>query len=248
MKLRILSYNIHKGFSWNHSRYFLNEMKQFIVSADPDLIFLQEVSGKNDEHRKDGLLDAQAEYFADSLWGQFAYAKNAVYDHGHHGNLILSKYPITKWENTDISTNPLEQRGLLICHIEIPSLKNKKIVAANVHLDLFHRGRKKQYQHIKNKFLELNLPSGTPLILGGDFNDWNKKASFVLEDELKMTEIFKNLNSDYARTFPAHWPLLSLDRIYIKNCKGVDARICAGGNSAHFSDHLPLLCEVEIAE
>ena len=248
MKLRILTYNIHKGFDWNNKNYFLNEIMGLITSADPDLIFLQEVSGKNDEYRKSGLLDAQFEYFADSIWSQHAYARNAVYDHGHHGNLILSRYPITSWNNTDLSTNPFEQRGLLICHIEIPQFNNKKIVAACTHLDLFHRGRKKQYQKIKDKILDLTLDKNTPLIIAGDFNDWNKKATVVFEDDLGMTEIFKERNKTFAKTFPASWPVFCLDRVYIKNCKSLDARIWSAQAPVHFSDHLPLLCEVEIAE
>ena len=245
MILKILSYNIHKGFDWKNQNYFLNEIKAFIQNTDADLVFLQEVTGQNDKHRKNGLVDRQFEFLADSIWSQFAYAKNAHYDDGHHGNLVLSKYPIVNWENLNLSTNAFEKRGLLVCQIEIPKL-NKKIFAGCVHLDLFHRGRRLQYQMIKNKIASLNLDERTPLLIAGDFNDWNKKATEAFEDDLGMTEAYKKIHKAFARTFPAGLPFLSLDRIYVKNCKILDAKISAIPGQVHFSDHLPLYCEIEI--
>ncbi|MEK6627873.1 MAG: endonuclease/exonuclease/phosphatase family protein [Bdellovibrionota bacterium] len=248
MTLKILSYNIHKGYDWNNKNYFLNEIKELIKDVDADLVFLQEVVGQSNKYRKYGQLDVQFEFLADSLWSQFAYAKNAVYDGGHHGNMILSKYPVTNWENLDISTNFIEKRGLLIVQIEIPNLNNKKIFAATLHLDVFHRGRKQQYQMIKNKILSLNLNDQTPLIIAGDFNDWNKKAAEVLNKELGMEEVYQKKHKTFAKTFPAGYPFLCLDRVYVKNCKVLDASIWHNSSQRHFSDHLPLFCEVEIAE
>lgn len=245
LKLKILSYNIHKGFDWNNQNYFLNEIKSFIGHVDPDIIFLQEVSGQNDTYRKKGLIDVQFEFLADSIWSQFAYAKNAHYDHGHHGNLILSKYPIVQWENLNLSTNAFEKRGLLLCQIEIASL-HKKIFAGCLHLDLFHRGRQLQYEMIKNKILSLNISEQTPLIIAGDFNDWNKKASDVFENKLGMVDAYKKTHNVFAKTFPAGLPLLSLDRVYVKNCNVLDAKVWPSAEKIHFSDHLPLYCEVEI--
>jgi endonuclease/exonuclease/phosphatase family metal-dependent hydrolase len=90
MILKVLSYNIHKGFDWNNKNYFLKEIKDFIKTLDVDIVFLQEVVGKNTHLEKSGLIDTQFEFLADELWPHYSYAHNAVYDHGHHGNLILS--------------------------------------------------------------------------------------------------------------------------------------------------------------
>ena len=43
------------------------------------------------------------EFLADTIWSQYAYGRNAVYDNGDHGNALLSKFPITHYENHDIS-------------------------------------------------------------------------------------------------------------------------------------------------
>ena len=57
---------------------------------------------------------------ADALWPQFAYGRNAVYPHGHHGNAVLSKFPILRYENRDVSISGPEKRALLHCVLDVP--------------------------------------------------------------------------------------------------------------------------------
>ena len=245
MKLKILSYNIHKGYDWRKKNYFLKEIKAFIDGSGADLVFLQEVTGQNIKYQKKGLVDAQFEFLADSLWKHFAYAKNAIYDFGHHGNLILSKYPIAKWENINLSTNLFEKRGLLFCKLHIVPL-NIYLNAGCVHLNLLHRGRQVQYQIIKKYLVSLNLDPSTPLIIGGDFNDWNKRSADVFEKILGMKDAYKQSHGQYARTFPAASPFMCVDRIYTKNLKILNSQVLQPISKTHLSDHLPLLCEVEV--
>ena len=118
--LRILSYNVHKGFSARNRRYLLDEIREGIRSVNADIVFLQEVVGENRDHAKrwENWVDAgQFEYLADSVWPHFAYGRNAIYQHGHHGNAILSKYPIVNSDNVDVSVMKRSQRGLLFAQI-----------------------------------------------------------------------------------------------------------------------------------
>jgi endonuclease/exonuclease/phosphatase family metal-dependent hydrolase len=253
MLIKILSYNIHKGFDWNNKNYFLKEMKEFIKSSQADIVFLQEVVGKNSKYEEKGMIDSQFEFLADQLWPHFSYAHNAVYDHGHHGNLILSKFPIESYENIDLSTNGWEKRGLLICKIILPScnnIKGKFFYAACSHLNLLHSGRILQYQNIKKNILLKNGDHNTPIIIAGDFNDWNKKSTQVFENDLGMQEVHKTIHGNFAKTFPAIYPILCLDRIYVKNLTVKSSTILGPKKTHnflnHLSDHLPLYCEVEI--
>ena len=191
------------------------------------------------------MIDAQFEFIADSVWPHYSYAKNAVFDHGHHGNLVLSQYPIQAWEQVNISTNFIEQRGLLFCKIQLPE-KDKSVYVICVHLDLLNRGRHKQYEMIRQYIQSLNIPDDAPFILAGDFNDWNKQASRVIEEKMNMTEVHKQQHGIYAKTFPAGMPLLSLDRIYVKNMQLVHSYTLPKVEGNHFSDHLPLFCEVKV--
>ncbi len=245
MNLKVLTYNIHKGFDWNKKNYFLKDIKNLIKTSQADIVLLQEVVGENSLYKKKGLIDKQFQFIADSVWPHFSYAKNAVFDHGHHGNLILSHYPIQSWENVNLSTNKLEQRGMLFCKIQLKE-KDQFVYVLCVHLDLLNRGRQKQYSMIKKYIKNLKIPDNAPLILAGDFNDWNKVASRVIEDELKMIEVHKNQHGIYAKTFPALLPLLSLDRIYVRNIQTVHSYTLPNTTGNHFSDHLPLFCELNL--
>lgn len=253
MQLKILSYNIHKGYDWKNQNYFLKEMKEFIKSSHADVVFLQEVVGKNSKFQEQGMVDSQFEFLADQLWPHFSYGHNAVYDHGHHGNLILSKFPIESYENIDLSTNHWEKRGLLLCKIILPTPHDtnlKFFYAACSHLNLLHTGRLLQYQKIKEHILSKNSDDETPIIIAGDFNDWNKQCAHVFEVDLGMQEVHKTIHGKFAKSFPAPYPMLCLDRIYVKNLKVKNALILkpkkTHGSLAHLSDHLPLFCEVEI--
>lgn len=250
MQLKVLSYNIHKGYGWSKEYYSLKDIRALIKATESDIVFLQEVVGRNIIYKKKGLIDAQFEFLAESVWPHYAYAHNALYDHGHCGNLILSKYPIESWENINLTTNSLEKRGLLVCKIHIPASQKKYVYVACVHLDLLHRGRVQQYNMIKNKITSLDSVNDLPLIIAGDFNDWNRKSGPVFEEELGMVEAHKHVHGKLAYTFPAGLPFFSLDRIYVKNVIIHEAHIVKPPpqieNKKHFSDHLPLLCRIEI--
>ncbi|MDH5581187.1 MAG: endonuclease/exonuclease/phosphatase family protein, partial [Bdellovibrionales bacterium] len=223
MKIKVLSFNIHKGLSPFNRLFSLEEIKSVIISESPDLVFLQEVTGENIKHEKkfdNWPTEKHYEFLADSIWTYYSYAHNAVYPHGHHGNLVLSKYPISHWANYDISTNFLESRGLLMAEIEVIISPERKLTlnTFNTHLNLLQIGRNKQFQRIKDEIKKLNDPNA-PLILAGDFNDWNSKAITYFEKNLQIKEVFQELEGKVPKTFPSPFPLISLDRIFYRNLK-----------------------------
>src|SRR4051812_42651236 len=91
MTLKVLTLNVHKGFSALNSKFILPDLREALRTVDADLIFLQEVQGAHSGH--EAQVQAwpdvpQYEYLADSVWHDFAYGRNAVYSNGHHGNAI----------------------------------------------------------------------------------------------------------------------------------------------------------------
>lgn len=244
-KLRILSYNIHKGFSTGNQKYVLDLIKESLQQHPVDLVLLQEVLGEHEKHFNKAtstISESQFEFLADGVWSHFAYGKNAVYDQGHHGNAILSLHPILKSHNLNLSTNRWESRGLL--HAILDVAMNKKIHVMSLHLDLFERGRQLQIQKAC-EYINQNTHPDDIVILGGDFNDWGKKVSHKIKSETGMDEAFYKLHGSYARTFPSLLPLLSLDRIYTKNLKPIEAQCLRGPIWKKLSDHLPILTEFE---
>lgn len=242
--MQILTFNIHKGFNWNNSDLTLQRFKTLLREIHPEVVFLQEVVGENTRLSKERAdwIENQFEFIADELWEEFAYAKNAVFDERHHGNVILSKYPIKRSEVINISTNPLEQRGILFCELD---LNGSNLHCYCVHLNLTHKGRVKQYDHIKQA-MEKFSTQNEKVILAGDFNDWNQKASHHLMKQLNLKEAHKTLHGDYAKTYPAKLPLLKLDRIYLRNIDLAKIEVLHQSPWNEISDHLPLLAKVDL--
>jgi endonuclease/exonuclease/phosphatase family metal-dependent hydrolase len=247
MKLRILSYNIHKGFTIGNTDFILERMRHAMREVNADILFLQEVLGDHNDKKciiPEWQTAIQFEYLADSVWPHFAYGKNAIYAEGHHGNAILSKFPIIEWSNQHISTNRFEQRGLLKAKIKIPQTE-KEIVIANTHLDLTQGGRNQQAKYIIQDLKKINELTW---VLVGDFNDWNKKISKKLESELDAVEAFKEIYGNYPLTFPSFMPLLSLDRVFLHKAKAINAIALRDDHWRKLSDHIPLYVEIEIED
>lgn len=254
-ELRVLSYNIHKGFSMSR-RFVLAAIKQAIQTTQADLVFLQEVVGENKRHSRrltDWPVTTQLEFLADTIWSHFAYGKNAAYSEGHHGNAILSLLPIIKYENIDISNNRFERRGLLHVTLQIPEFtvsyppgRPLCIHAICVHLDLFEKGRTLQLERIVKRIHE-HVPDGHPLIIAGDFNDWREKASPILQAELGTKEVFLSLSGKHARSFPAWMPFLPLDRIYVRGFDAVEASCFTAPPWDSLSDHGAVLASLRLS-
>jgi endonuclease/exonuclease/phosphatase family metal-dependent hydrolase len=209
---------------------------------------LQEVVGENTKHAQKyptWPLESQFEFLADTVWSHYSYGKNAVFSYRNHGNAILSHYPIVMNENLNISTNGREQRGLLHCVIEIPPLENKRVHVFNTHLNLLHVDRIKQFQKIRDRFNEA-VPNHEPCILGGDFNDWSEALTPLFRQHLELEEGYKKIHGHHAKTFPAGFPLLKLDRIYSRGFQTLASQVLHKPPWNQLSDHLPLLNEFEI--
>lgn len=243
--LRVLSYNIHKGFALGNRVFTLPAIRDAIAVLKPDVVFLQEVLGQHDRHaqRVEAWPDVPQHHFiANDMWPHVAYGRTAVYDHGHHGNAILSRYPIVSFESIDISTNPIESRGLLHAVLDVPGVRSP-VHCACVHLNLMQRGREQQLRSICHR-LGSTVGRSDPIILAGDFNDWQQRASGVLVRELGIKEVFFNLHGQYASTFPIHYPVLRLDRVYARGLTTVGGQILLGDPWEKLSDHAPLYAEL----
>src|SRR5260221_9554154 len=111
MRFTVATYNIHKGFSHLARRMVIHELRDRLHGLSADILFLQEVQGA---HRRHGLRygdwpgKSQHEFIADTVWQEVAYGRNADTRHGHHGNAVLSRFPILTQANQDISAHVFE--------------------------------------------------------------------------------------------------------------------------------------------
>lgn len=238
-RMRVLSYNIHKGFSMGNRSLVLQEIRQSIRETQADIVCLQEVVGENRRHaaRMDQWIDAQFEFLADQVWDYQTYGKNAIYSHGHHGNAILSKVPFVRYANHDISILPLSRRGVL-----------HAVTEDGVHVLCAHLGLlslERRYQMFCLHKLLGDIPADAPLIVAGDFNDWNQQVHRSL-CYLGLREAVQEATGVLQKTFPARFPMLCMDRIYYRRLTLVEAGCVEGQHWKVLSDHRPLCAEFRV--
>lgn len=235
--IRVLTLNAHQGFHAHRRRHALLRIRAALRESRADLVFLQEIGAAAGAESA----SHQYEILADGVWEQFAYGRNAVVTGGHHGNALLSKYPISSWRNIDASVGRAEPRGFLHAVLAWPA-GGDPLHTVCLHLALREPHRRRQVSQLLELIAD-GVPPGAPLLVAGDFNDWRGLAHRRLLREGGLTEVHAASAGRPACTFPARAPLLRLDRIYARNLEHRPVKVRAGA-WASLSDHLPLAGEV----
>ncbi|MDP2824754.1 MAG: endonuclease/exonuclease/phosphatase family protein [Sulfuritalea sp.] len=239
--LSIATWNIHKGFSQFNRRMMVHELRERLRELSADIVFLQEVQGLHLGHAErhaDWPSLPQHEFLAEDVWANHSYGRNMVYDHGHHGNAILSRFPILHEHNQDVTHLRFEKRGLLHCAVELPQLA-QPLHCVCVHLSLFARSRRRQMAALASR-IEERVPADAPLLIAGDFNDWRNHADDLLAERLGLVEVFAGTGRRPSRSYPAALPLFRLDRIYQRGLQVVATQVHAGSPWSAVSDHAVL--------
>ncbi len=243
--LNVLTLNAHMGFSLTRRRFVLPALREAIRSVSADLVFLQEVLGAHAGHARRHAgwpQEPQYEFLADTTWTQHAYGRNAAYPHGHHGNALLSKFPILRQRNHDVSIRGHEERGLLHCVIEVPA-GGGELHAVCVHLGLREAHRQRQLR-LLCELLHEAMPADAPVVVAGDFNDWLCRGHAIAAG-CGLREAFVDAHGRFARSFPSRLPMLPVDRIYVRGASAREPRVLGGMPWSRLSDHAPLLARIE---
>ena len=244
---RVLTVNIHKGFSFLNRKFILHELRDAVRAVEADVVFLQEVHGSHLLHstrQANWPAEPHYEFLAETIWPQFAYGRNAVYPHGDHGNALLSKFPIVRYTNRDVSVTGPERRGLLHCVLRVPG-RDLELHAICTHLGLQESHREEQLEDLCGLVLN-DIPPEAPVVIAGDFNDGRRRAHRVLERCAGLHEVFVRATGQAAKTFPARWPVLSLDRIYVRNALTSAPVALPRWPWSHLSDHKPLAAQIRL--
>jgi len=245
--LRIATWNIHKGFSQWGRRLMVHELRERLRELAPDIVFLQEVQGLHRRHahrHADWPAVPQHEFLAAEFFASAVYGRNAVYDHGHHGNALLACFPLLASDNQDVTHLWFERRGLLHATLALPK-PMPALHCVNVHLSLLGPSRRRQMRALGER-LEALIPPDAPLIVAGDFNDWRNRADALLAARLGLSEAFAVAGGRPSRSFPAALPLLRLDRIYLRGLRVREVCRHAGPPWSLISDHAALSATLEL--
>lgn len=242
-----MTINTHKGFSSFNRKFILPALRDGIRQEGADIVFLQEITGVHTRHasRVHGWpVASHYEFLADSIWPQYAYGRNAVYPAGDHGNAILSKYPIERHVNHDVSIAGPERRGLLHCELRVPGY-GKPVHVICAHLGLAEVHRRRQLDMLCG-IIRNDVPSDAPVIVAGDFNDWRRRAHRILKEGADLDEVFVTAHGRSAKTFPARFPVLALDRIYVRSVAAHHPSPLPRHPWSSLSDHAPLAAGITL--
>lgn len=248
MRFRLITYNIHRAIGLDR-RFRLDRIVDILADHDVDIVMLQEVDEGVPRSRRMNLARALADELG---YPHYALGHNVSLRKGRYGNATLSRYPITRERNIDLTVAERKRRGCQHTTIALNGEPDtgRHLEVFNLHLGLNARERQRQAGILARSREVLTLESSTPCLLGGDFNDWRSllRAFFV---EGMGFRCATDRDTEYGpraiRTYPSFSPRGALDRIYYRGrLRLVSAGRCRHQTARIASDHLPVIATFEI--
>jgi endonuclease/exonuclease/phosphatase family metal-dependent hydrolase len=234
--LRIATYNVH-GCRGGDGRLDPARIARVIEACRADAVALQELDAGQERSRG---LD-QTAFLAERLDMAFSFTPARKAGAGHFGNAWLSKKP---HEAVRFSTLPglprVEPRAAQWIRLEAEW--------GTVHLLNTHLGLTRQEQAIQTEALLgedwlANPEMGSDIVLCGDFNFTARTGA-----HLALTRMLRDAQLCLPRrprpTFPALWPLLRIDHVFVSRNLEVTSAEVPNGLARVASDHRPLLVEI----
>jgi len=232
--LRVVTYNIHRCRGLDR-RTRPDRIVDVLREIDADVIALQEVVGAGPGAR------SHAEAIGAALGMGWVLAP-ARYLRGHQfGNAVLSRFPITRHCQYDLSWKTCEQRCLQRADVNV---QGQTLHVYNVHLGTAILERRHQAQRLTTIVADRHV-AGAKLVLG-DFNEWTRGLTTrLLSSRLKSVDLGNHLRR--RRTYPGLFSILHLDHIYhAGRIEIVRIDVPLTRLSLMASDHLPLVADVRI--
>lgn len=246
MRIRILSYNIHKAIGVDR-RFCPDRIVEIIRHHDPDVALLQEVDRNVP---RSGLMD-----LASRLAGELSYAYRAVgmnvhMKRGKYGNATLSRFPIGRQRNIDLAVNGAKRRGAQHTRLHIEHSGHAyELDVFNVHLGLTARLRRAQMERLLAAPDLAHLESDTPCVIAGDTNDWQGelKRKFLVPAGFACATNRRAGSRWAIRTFPSMAPNIGLDKIFYRGAiELVHVQRSRLKLARRASDHLPVLADFKL--
>jgi endonuclease/exonuclease/phosphatase family metal-dependent hydrolase len=242
MKIRVLTWNIHKGVGGVDRRYVLDRILGLVSAFEPDLVLLQEVA----QDWPGAGRDNQVELLREGLnLPHFAYSPEHRFRVGGYGNAIFSRFPLRDIHHLDLTIDWRKKRGALlgraIVHYEAEDghVHQKSMLVANLHLGLAASERSAQLERFFVRSPFAHAHKETPWIVAGDLNDLYGGLG-----PKHLTPRGFSRAGPMARTFPAFAPIRPLDGIFWRGpVELVSGGIAHGPHYSRASDHLPLVAD-----
>ncbi len=226
----VASYNIHRCIGLD-GRNDPERIARVIEELEPDVVGLQEV-----ESRFGGSLDMhQLNYLAEETGFHAIAGSTVLRADSHYGNALLTRHRVREVRTHDVSVARREPRGILDVDLDV---RGKRLRVLVTHLGLGSRERRCQTRLLLDA---VAAHPDEPVVILSDFNEW-----FPWRKPLRW--MHARLGRPPApNTFPAGWPLMALDRIWVAPKRNLLSLTVHKSRLARFaSDHLPLRAEVQL--
>ena len=242
MKIRLLTYNIHKCIGSLDRRYRPERILQTIRYYDPDIVLLQEVDEGVRRSNRDRQVDLIRERVGLRHWTYFPNVK--VMGGGVYGNGIISRFPVRETRNIDLTVPGRKRRSVLYARyrVQLPGRKRSRTLHVfNLHLGLSSHERHQQLDRFLDSHPFAGLHHRIPIVVAGDFNDHMGELGKKILQPAGLRGASRPI-----RTFPAYAPVRALDAIYVRGDIEVRQRYRSHLRVARVaSDHLPIIAEIE---
>jgi endonuclease/exonuclease/phosphatase family metal-dependent hydrolase len=242
--VRLLTWNIHKGIGGTDRCYAPGRITEVLRHYDADVVLLQEV---DDSVPRSGR-DRQVDLLADVLgYPHSAYAPNVRLKRGCYGNATLSRYPIARHSNINLSFPMKKRRGALLTVLDAQVDGHRYTLhVVNVHLGLSGVERRWQVRRLMRSSALTALDGSSRLVIAGDMNDWTGILAGGMLRRMGMVCV-TGVGVRASRTFPAWGPLGPLDRVFLRGGLRCTHHFTARLDLAReASDHLPVIADLQL--
>jgi endonuclease/exonuclease/phosphatase family metal-dependent hydrolase len=229
-EIRIASYNLH-GCVGLDKKHAPSRIAAVIRDMKAPIVGLQEVDTHSIEESS---LD-QLEYLAQQTRMEAVAGPTLARRVGHYGNALLTRFPIRAVRRHNLSVPGREPRGAIDVDLEVNGGLFRVFVT---HFGLKAFERREQLRALLPLVHE---DPSRPCVVLGDFNEWSRKGEVIqaLDEALGP--------SMAVPSFPSWWPILSLDRIWVRPRSAVrSCRVFVSLGSRIASDHMPVVATLDL--
>ncbi len=243
MKIRVLSYNIHRAIGVDR-RFRPERIEKIIANYDADIVLLQEVDEGAPRSRE---LDLARELATSLGFPYRAVGHNVTLRKGRYGNATLSRFPILSERNIDLTIDLWKRRGCQHTAMSLGEGAEQRLDVFNLHLGLSAGQRARQVEILARSSEMMSLSPSSPCLVGGDFNDWRSQLVPFITSGMNFRPATESPTGKPLLTYPSFFPRGPLDRIFYRGPITLQSAYrCRQKLSRLASDHLPIVADFEV--
>jgi endonuclease/exonuclease/phosphatase family metal-dependent hydrolase len=248
--VKIITYNVHDFRNIDNYKATYNEIADFLLAEDADIICMQEYVANDTELSKYKILQ--------KLYQKYKYTYGNI-----GGQKIFSKYPFENTQSLNLAGTYLifadiNINGKIVrtysCHLQStnfnPDGTQKRLTSKNAN---YKNELKNVVRNLRNAFIKRSKQieliaadiskSTYPAIICGDFNDTPMSYSYQ-KIKGKMNDAFIEAGSGISNTYKKLFSFLRIDYIFVdKNISALEYEVA---KKIKYSDHYPVIVKFKI--